>query len=179
MKQFLKITVILCSVLLFTGCKKNYVISERQRILFQYEYINNAQANQHYGFIIDNEGNVLTYNNPVEWNFPDKDLIITDSQVDENIGKCIYSGKKIPGEKLLKFSNFIENIASSKVTATKNTGSDAGKTVFICYQFSESIRTYKGSLIKMEGDNTCENLNFYSKKVTSWMREICDSISIK
>jgi hypothetical protein len=179
MKQFLKIIIIISSVLLFAGCKKNFVISERQRILFQYDYVNEAQENQHNGFIIDNGGNVLTYNNPVEWNFPDKDLNITDNQVDENIGICINSGKIIPAEELLKFSNVIENIASSKVTAIKNTGTDAGKTVFICYQFSESTGTYKGSLIKMEGDNTCENLNFYAKKVTSWMREIGDSISIK
>ena len=179
MKQLLKIFIIISSVLLFAGCKKNYVISERQRILFQYEYVNDTGENQHYGFIIDNGGNVLSYNNPLEWNFPDNDLNITDNQVDENIARCINSGKRIPVEELLKFSNAIENIASSKVTAIKNNGTDAGKTVFICYQFSESTGTYKGSLIKMEGDNNCENLNYYSKKVTSWMREIGDSIFIK
>jgi len=179
MKQLLKISLILSFILLLAGCKKSFVISEKQRILFQYDYLYNGQVNQHYGFIIDNEGNVLTYNNPVEWNSPDKDLIMTDSQVDENINRCTYSDKIISAEELLKFSGIIENIASSKVTATKNTGTGVGTTSFICYQFSESTGTYKGNVIKMEGDNTCENLNFYSKKVTSWMREIGNSISIK
>jgi hypothetical protein len=29
----------------------------------------------------------------------------------------------------------------------------------------------------MEGDFTCENLNFYSKKVAAWMREINNSLT--
>jgi hypothetical protein len=179
MKKSLPITIILSCVLLLTGCKKNYVISERQRILFQYEYVNSAWGDQHHGFLIDNEGNVLTYNNPAVWHFPDTDLIISNSHADENIASCTYSGKRIPAEELLKFSNYIENIASSKVTAPKNTAADAGTTQFICYLFSEDSGVYKGTLIKMEGDYTCENLNFYSKKVTSWMKEIRDSISIR
>jgi len=179
MKHILKIFLIISSVILIAGCRKNYVISERQRILFQYEYINDTRENRHYGFFIDNEGNVLTYDNPVEWNFPDKDLNITENQVDENISRCMISGKSIPVEELMKFSNFIENISSSKVTAVKNSGTDTGKSVFICYQFFEGTGTYKGYLIKMEGDSSCENLNFYSKKVTLWMKEIGDTISIK
>jgi hypothetical protein len=54
---------------------------------------------------------------------------------------------------------------------------DAGKTEFVCYQFSESTGTYQGYLIKLEGDYTSENLNFYSRKVASWLREISEAIS--
>lgn len=81
-------------------------------------------------------------------------------------------GKKIPAEELQKYTNFINNIASSQVTAEKNVAADAGSAEYICYQYSESTNTYKGSVIKKEGDFTCENLNFHSKKVTAWMKEI-------
>ena len=87
------------------------------------------------------------------------------------------SDKLIETEELRKYSGFIPNIVSSKVTAPKNQNADAGSTKFICYQFSESTGTYKGTLIKMEGDITCENLNFYSKKVAAWLREIHGIIS--
>ncbi len=148
------------------------MISEKQAILFQYDYVNNAWGDQHYGFIIDNEGNVLTYNNPMDWHFPDKEFFLTEDQVTENLRKCSHSGIKIQKEELKKYSNFISNISSSKVTALKNVGADAGTTEFICFQFSESDGSYKGYLIKMEGDFTCENLNFYSKKVITWMKDI-------
>jgi len=171
-----KIILIALLVLLITGCKKNYIISDKQAILFQFEYVNYAWGYQHNGFIIDNGGNVMTYNNPEDWNFPDNDFSISESQVAKNIGSCIQSGKKIPKGELQKYTNFIKNIASSKVTALKNVAADAGSSEFICYQFSESTGTYKGYLIKMEGDFTCENLNFYSKKIAAWMRDINNSL---
>ena len=172
-----KIIFIALVALLITGCKKNYIISDKQAILFQFEYINYAWGYQHNGFIIDNEGNVMTYNNPEDWNFTENDFSISESQVAKNIGSCIQTGKKIPKDELQKYSNYIKNIASSKVTALKNVSADAGTSEFICYQFSESNGTYKGYLIKKEGDFTCENLNFYSKKIVAWMRDINNSLS--
>ena len=93
----------------------------------------------------------------------------------ENIGKCFNTGKKVPSEELRKYAGYIKNISSSKVTAFKNVAADAGSTEYICYQFSEKSGTYKGYLIKMEGDFTCENLNFFSKKVSIWLKNINDN----
>jgi hypothetical protein len=158
--------------LLATGCKKNLVISENQAVLFQVEYVNYSSSYQHSGFIIDSKGNVLTYNNPENWNFPDKELTLSESQVKENLGKCINTGKKIPDVELRKYAGYIRNISSSKVTALKNVATDEGSIQYICYQFSDKSRFYKGCLIKMEGDFTCENLNFFSKKVSAWLKNI-------
>lgn len=173
------LSILLFTALALTGCKKNIAISNRQTILFEFEYVNYAWNYQHYGFIIDSEGNVFTYNNPDRWNFPDRELRISESQVDENLSVCTHSGIKIPESEILKYSNHIKNIASSKVTAMKNAADDAGSAEYICYQFSESSGTYKGTIIKMEGDFTCENLNFYSKKVADWMKSINSSIPLK
>ena len=172
-----KIILIAFLVLLFTGCKKNDGVSDNQVILFQLEYVNHAWGYQHNGFMIDNDGNVLTYNNPVYWNFPDNELNIYESQVADNISKCVLTSTKIPKEELNKYTNYINNIASSKVTALKNVASDFGSLEFICYQYSERTEAYKGYLIKMEGDFTCENLNFYSKKVVAWIRDISNNIT--
>jgi hypothetical protein len=178
MKSSLKKILFIVSLILFlSGCKKNYTISDKQTILFQFEYINYAWGYQHNGFIIDNEGNVMTYRNPEDWNFPENDFTLSESQVVENINKCLQTGKIISKEELQKYTNYIKNIASSKITALKNVAADAGSSEFICYQFSESTGTYKGYLIKKEGDFTCENLNFYSKKVAAWMRDIGNSIA--
>ncbi|TAL75457.1 MAG: hypothetical protein EPN88_03350 [Bacteroidetes bacterium] len=172
-----KIALISLLILVIAGCKKNYTVSNKQVILFQFEYINYAWGYQHNGFFIDTEGNVLKYSNPENWNFPDNDLSLSESQVAENLAKCVQTSKKISKGELRKYTDHIDNIASSKVTALKNVAADAGSSEFICYQFSENTGIYKGHLIKMEGDFTCENLNFYSKKVTLWMKEIKIAIS--
>jgi hypothetical protein len=61
----------------------------------------------------------------------------------------------------------------------KNVAADAGSLEYLCYQFSENSRTYKGTLIKMEGDFTCENLNFFSKKVAAWLKNIHETVDKK
>ncbi len=170
------ITSVLLLILLTAGCKKSLIRDEGQAMLFQYDYVNNAWGSQHYGFIIDKDGNVLTYNNPEEWNFADNDLIITGEQVSENLNMCSYSGTNVPEEELRKYEKYIKYLALSKISALRNTGADAGTASFICYEYSENPGTYKGTIIKMEGDFSCENLNFYSKKIASWMKDIHNNL---
>jgi hypothetical protein len=165
--------------LLLTGCKKNFPVSDKNAVLFQYDYINYAWGYQHKGFFIDNKGNVLVYNNPEEWNYPDDDLMQTESQIAENITRCRQSEIKISEEELQKYISYIKNISSTKVTAIKNVADDAGVSKYICYQYSENTKYYKGSLIKMEGDFTCENLNFFSKRVVLWMKDINNNLLVK
>lgn len=174
-----KTGLILLLATILPGCKDHYLSQEGKRILFQYEYIRGSGDDEHHGFIIDSEGNLFTYNNPEDWNFPDKDLIISHDKVSENLEKCTLTGTKIPVEELTKYSKFIENISSSKVTALKNVKRGEGTTEFICFQYSGSLNSYQGHLIKMEGERTRENLNFYARKVTAWMREISDTLEIK
>ena len=174
-----KIMFLFLLTVILTGCKKNMVINDRQAVIFEFEYVNYAWNYQHYGFLIDSEGNVLTYNNPETWNFPDRELRISEDQVAENLSMCTHSGIRIPKSELQKYSNHIKNIASSKVSALKNAADDAGSSEYICYQYSESSGMYKGTIIKMEGDFTCENLNFYSRRIAEWMKNINNSITLK
>jgi len=176
---FIYIIFVLLIAYTISGCKKNVVFDEKQAILFQVDYVNYAWGYKHNGFLVDNQGNILTYKNPQVWNFPDKDFNLSENQVRDNIGNCLNTGKKIPKEELKKYANHIKNISSSKVTALKNVSADAGSIEYICYQFSEKTGIYKGTLIKMEGDFTCENLNFFTKKVTTWLKNINDTLEKK
>jgi len=171
--------VLFSLVLLTTGCKKSYMQNEKQHILFQYEYINYAWGYIHTGFYVDDEGNVLHYNNPENWNFHSQDYSINEKQILDNLSKCIHSDIKIDKEDLAKLTSYIDNISSSRITAKKSVGADAGTAVYVCYTYNSQRGLYKGTLIKMEGNFTCENLNFYSKKVSMWMSEINNSISGK
>ncbi len=159
------------------ACEKSHVVSQEQDILFQYEYVNYAWGYHHYGFIIDNKGEVLTFKEPVKWNFADKNHLLTMEQVKENLANCTKTDRMIPKSELKKYINYIDNIASSKVTAPKSTGADAGTTSYFCFQFSESSSTYKQTIIRTEGDSTCENLNFFTRKVIDWMKNINHSLT--
>ena len=43
-------------------------------------------------------------------------FILIETQVTENISRCIKSASEIPEEELKKYTSYITNIASSKVT---------------------------------------------------------------
>lgn len=176
MKKIIVFILLLFPALSSESCREKSIISHEQGILFQMDYVNYAWGYHHYGFMIDSDGRILTYENPEKWNFPDDNLILTEDQIAENISMCRISGEKIPAETLNKYTSYIDNIAGSKVTARRQTGADAGTLQFICYKFSGNSMMYKGFLIKTEGDFTAENLNFYSKKVVSWMKEIGENI---
>ncbi|HUX95347.1 MAG TPA: hypothetical protein VMV47_06415 [Bacteroidales bacterium] len=173
------VLIIISLFLLITGCKKNYILNEKQHILFQYDYVNYSVRYNHEGFYVDDEGEIMYYSNPESWNSLSNDYNITEVKLADNLSKCIVSDVKTDKKDLIKFSSYIDNLASSKITARKNVGSDAGMGIFICYNYDEQNGIYKGTLIKMEGDVTCENLNFYSKKVTLWLTDLNNRISVK
>ena len=175
-KQIIYLVIV---VLFITGCNKKPGTDGNPAIYFQFDRLNYAWGYQHTGFLINNEGKILTYKNPQNWNFPDNHLILTDSQIRDNIGNCVFSGKTVPQQELKKFASYIKNISSSKVTAMKKVAADAGTIDYICYRFSPDSNNYKGYIIKREGDFTCENLNFYSKKVSVWLKNINDSLTIE
>jgi hypothetical protein len=179
MKTRIPFIVFISLSLIITGCRKSYNLNEKQHILFQYDYINYAWGYVHEGFYVDAEGKILQYKNPENWNFHSQDYNLNEKQLAENLSKCSLSEVKIDKVDLGKFSSYIKNIASSKVTAKKSAGADAGTSVYICYNFNEQSGIYVGTLIKMEGDYTCENLNFYSKKVSMWLSEINSTLSGK
>jgi hypothetical protein len=167
-KNILLSVLFLTALILAEGCRKERVISNKQLVLFQYDYLRKSDSLQHSGFFIDNNGNILEYDNPREWNHGNH---LSEEQLIKNIQSCKQTGKKIPEEELHKYRNLIVNLASSKITAKRKVSSGEGTARFICLQYSESRNAYISHIIKMEGDTTCENLNFYSKKVASWMRE--------
>jgi hypothetical protein len=170
--------LILAAIVLvsLTGCKKTSPANEAQIILFQVEYVNYAWGYQHTGFIIDNTGSVYTYNNPDGWNFPVSDRELGNDEIAENLSKCTLSEYKVPVSELRKYSSYIKNISQSAVSGIKNAGNDMGTLEYTCYLASPVSGQHRGYLIKMEGDFTCENLNFYSKKITSWLDGISKDI---
>ncbi|MFH0843820.1 MAG: hypothetical protein V1903_14540 [Bacteroidota bacterium] len=157
-----------------SGCKKrDLTAGSEQKILFQYDYTNGSQ---HSGYLIDNEGNVFTYNDPSFWNMPDNDLELSQEQLTENTGNSVFSGVKIPEDELSRYAKVIEFIASSKVSGPGKNITGKGTAQYICYQFDENSQRYRGHLIRSEGNVTRENLNFHSKRITQWMKEIGTSV---
>lgn len=176
-------SIVISSLIILTqiftqGCQKSHVLSEDQKILFQYSYVNNSQViNQ--GIIIDNEGNILVFNHPGRWNLPDKDGKLSREQVSENLSSCTPTGRKIPLSELQKYSSYILNLASSKVSAIKAKGNGKGTFNYYCFSFSVENAMYRQVTVKTIGDSECENLNFFTHRVVEWMNQNMQGIPVQ
>ena len=166
-------------IVLLAGCSKNYIPTGDEVILFQVDYTNTHTGNQHYGYYIDNKGNVFTYSNPTVWNSPDSLFVFSNTGIMENLSYCIKSEIRIPPEELNKFAGYIKNIASTKVTARKMVGTGKGTLKYICFQRSETSDQYKGFIIREEGNYTCANLNYFSKRTITWLSDINSRLTDK
>lgn len=179
MRFIVILSFLVVTQLSFEGCQKGFVLSEDQKILFQYSYVNNTPGIKNQGYIIDNEGNLLIYNQPEKWNFPDKNSALAQAQVAENLTYCTATGIKVPQSELQRYIRYIINIASSKVTARKSVASGAGTFNYYCFSYSEENSTYRQVTIKTQGDFECENLNFFSKKVVEWMNQMMQDLPLQ
>lgn len=164
--------IIICCIISLCGCKKNFISADKQEILFQVEILDGDQGKGLQGFFIDINGQVYTYSNPEGWNYPDTDFVISQEKMDENLSKCVYTDLRIKPEEVGRYSLYIDNIASSKVTAAKHSKEKKGTTRFICFRQVEENQNYRGFIIRSEGEISSENLNFYSKKIVTWLREV-------
>jgi hypothetical protein len=173
MKQFLLKAIFLISIYyLSVSCEETYIVSKSQKILFQVEYVNNIEVYEHWGYFIDVNGNIYSYNLPEKWNFPGEDQTLSEKEAMENLAASKLTDTKIQKAELQKYVNYIDNIAASKVTMSKSKSTLEGTLSYYCYQYSENSSSYKRTIIKTKGHSKCENLNFYSKKVVLWMNEI-------
>jgi len=175
--------LILLSFLVFTSaalesCRKGNVISSEQKMLFQYSYVNYAWGSNNQGLIIDTEGNLLLYNNPEKWNFPDNSSTLTQAQVKENLSYCVSTGRKVTGAELQKYASYIANLAASKVTAKKAVAADMGTFNYYCFTYSEGSSSYREVTIRTAGDFEFENLNFYTKKIIDWMNQMIQDLPV-
>jgi hypothetical protein len=173
-----KLLLIIVILYITVGCKKNYVLSKSQDILFQYEFIKTTGTYTHRGILVDAGGNIFTYNMPDKWNFHNNDQVITSPELLKNLSYCTPTGKKIPPVELRKLVNCIDNISASKVSSPRKTNSESGNSYYYCYQFSEKSSTYNRTVIKTEGNLKSENLNFYSKKIILWMDKLRKTYAI-
>lgn len=179
MRLIVLLSILVAIQLSFAGCRKGPVLSEDQKILFQYNYVNYSGGIRNQGYIIDNEGNLLVYNQPEKWNFPDRNSTLTRAMVAENISYCTVTGIKVPQSELQRYIRYIYNIASSKVTARKSVTANTGTFNYYCFSYSEDNSTYRQVTIKTYGDFECENLNFYSKKVVEWMNQMMHDLPVR
>jgi hypothetical protein len=171
MKNF-KALVILVFGLSLVSCEKEYYTIVPYPSYFQCSNTFSAFINTHTGWMIDDKGNIKSYENPVNWNFANSDGYIEEAQILENLSKCYQSPTYITNSDLIKYSSMVESAAKGRLSTPVSERMDAGVTAYYCYWYDESKGMYKEVLLSQTGDWSSYNTSKKAKILDSWLRSI-------
>jgi hypothetical protein len=159
--------------LLFISCSDDFKVNTReQQVLFQYEYINYAWSYQHSGWFIDTSGNLIRYNMPSKWNYPDTLGFIDDTAMINNLDFCYESGAIFPKLDLQAKIRLIDKAAKGTLTKPRYEMADAGIQRYSAFLYNKDTKKYKRILLYQWGDELIENTSSEAKELQKWMAEI-------
>ncbi len=157
-------------------------ISPEQKFLFEFEFMNAAWGWMHYGFYIDNEGNVYKFESPLDLDIEDQWRPNSNGYYSETDLLEKYSLQrefimKIEIADLIVKMGRIGYASKGELSAPQHVMADAGSSRFRCYVYHDNIRgldRYEEILLLEEGDLLIENLSPDAKYLYNWLKSIHD-----
>lgn len=168
MKQLFLISFIACVLL---GCNKEKFDSLPHGY-YTLEYENWAWGYQHSGWIVDEDGNIMSFDLPSKWSKEDSSGYIAESALLENISYCNKKVAKVSKRKLYKNNQLIDGAANGKLSSRNGSSRDGGVHRYNCYQYDKTRDLYKKIILKIEGDMEVVNESENAAKIVAWMKKI-------
>lgn len=167
---------ILAIALSAVGCSSDnggmVELHKNQKIYFQYEYVNYAWGYQHFGWMIDDKGNVLCFKKPENWVSADSLGYVNAVDMENNIMKIDSVCLKIDASELNKKISLIQKASEGKISEPVSEMFDAGVTIFSAFTYDPETKLYKRVLLKQIGDARIENSSEESVELYEWLQDI-------
>jgi hypothetical protein len=150
------------------SCNKDD-IPPKQLIIFQYHYSNYAWGVQSFGWFIDREGKVKSYNLPVKWNIPDSLGFITSEALEENYSLASQLVYEVRSNELENKFQAVIKLDNNSLSEESPKAFDAGIASFYCYLWRPEKSMYERVLLASTGDWEQYNTDPEAKKVVVWL----------
>ncbi|PSK83156.1 hypothetical protein [Prolixibacter denitrificans] len=168
-------------VLLLTGCdhvpSDNPRYALRQKVLFQFEYVNYAWGFQHRGWLINSSGELHCYNLPDNWNFPDSTGTISATDMEQNLQNTDSICYQINPEVLKAKFLLLPLAAKGPLSDPVSEMADAGSAVYAGYILDQSTNRYERILLQQLGDIRIENRSQQAHELYEWLQSVNQEIS--
>ncbi|MBP1640271.1 MAG: hypothetical protein H6Q17_1854 [Bacteroidetes bacterium] len=165
-----KIYLLFTVVLLLAGCSSS--ATYEKKAYFELSYLNYAWGYVRQGWLIDEDGRVLSFHNPKTWNSDEDGGYITQDALSNNILYCDSTIRTIPLATLSHYRSLIPSALSGKISDNGWVGCDGGTVSYICYYYDSTKGKYKKVVLKQSGDYSCENVSASAQSIITWMESI-------
>ena len=182
MKNLIKYIAAALTFLLASGCEKDDTepqFSVNQKVLFQFEYINNAWGYQHTGWLIDSAGSVYCYHKPDNWTFPDSSGFIAGPDMEGNVSATDSICHVMDRETLITKMKLFEEVSVKHQTEPVHTGYDMGLAVYAGYAYDRKQDAYRQIVLEMKGDYSVENTSEAARELVDWLESMNSIVGLK
>jgi hypothetical protein len=157
-------------MLILAGCNSDDQYDKK--VYFELSYLNYAWGYMRQGWLIDQDGRVLSFHNPKTWNSVEDSGYITQDALSKNILYCDSTIRTIPLTTLSHYRSLISSAISGKMEDHGWVGCDGGTLSYICYYYDPTNGKYKKIILKQSGDYSCENVSASAQSLITWMESI-------
>ncbi|MBK7096245.1 MAG: hypothetical protein IPH57_14825 [Saprospiraceae bacterium] len=174
MKIILNVVGFVLIIVSLQACEKEIIESNeiKQKIVFEFERINHAWSEEHFGWLIDSLGNIHCYNLPEQWIECDSLGSISASDLNANFDKTDSICYVIDIKELKSKFLLMENASKGLISDPKDEFVDAGSFSFYGFIFDSEKQIYKRVLLKQIGDFMIENNTVEAKELSNWLLDI-------
>lgn len=170
--QFITRIILLLLIGLAVSCdERNISIKADQNVVFEVNYSNSAWFKQFKGFLIDRNGLVKTYDNPVSWNPVKENQEVTAGQMQENLLHTSESPFKVPVQQMEQYITKAGHVLSN-YSKPARIGADHGIIRYYAYLYNSKKQAYTPVLLAQTGDTEIYNTDENAAEIFEWLAGI-------
>ena len=167
-----KIGLLLAIAPIMWACEKQeYDAPEDQPVFFEYHYINYAWGFQENGWLIDQEGNIRSFNNPADYRQGLKGATLSLEDLEHNLGLTDSIIGNLDDGDLEKYIHYIPAAAEGEIGLSRSIAADAGSSVLSCYLYDPEMNAYQYVFLAQSGDWEQFNLSREAEKLVDWLSD--------
>jgi len=156
-----------------TSCERETVeCRDDFPVLFQYEYVNHAWGYRHRGFMIDAQGQVLGFDRPKDWKFPDSMGFLSEKDLRFNMEYCDTICGQVDPDEAWRYYGKLRSMSDYKIEDTGVYMADAGTGVLSGWVYSYKEKTYKNVVLATNGDMNMVNNHPDANSIIEWLKSV-------
>lgn len=145
-----------------------------QTVVFEYEYINHAWVYTHFGWLIDENGDVKGYSRTDVWRAADDDGYITKEDLVNNLSLTDTLYFTVDKDELLNYFDDRFDVLHGQIDTADQRMADAGAGSLYVYVWDVDEEKYKKQLLASRGDLNLTNTKAKVNSIVNWLKEIGD-----
>jgi len=165
-------------VLLVLGCmaceKDVYDAPGDQPVFFEYHFSNYAWGYQDYGWLVDGDGKIRSYEHPEGYHLATHGDYLSLEQLEYNLGQADSVIGEVSRAVLDKKKNLIPAAAEGEIEDFQRQGADMGLGIFACYKYDPVEDAYQYVMLSTTGDHQRANKAKEAEELVKWLKDLVD-----